>query len=677
MGHAFYFAHVELQPFSLRSLLVQLGIFSLAFSLYLVTMAPGLMQTDTGELAAVQILFGIPHATGYPLFLVLGWLWQQLPLPFSAVYKANLLAGIYTAAAAAVLYSAFSFSIRLWLAPPVSPKKPLAPAPEPVIAGGGKAGKSGKYGKHAAEQATPVAAAAPVTAAPSPALSATAVALLAATGALTAASCATFWAQGTSTEVYSLHLLCLSLILRQALLCLHQPGSNRRWLWLAGLLGLGFTNHMSTILVLPALAWLYFSTRKFNKAMLVQLGLMAAVGMAIIVPLYLVLVIRAGQYPVLSWGHVTSWQAFKYHVTGKQFQVWVFSGSDVFKKQLGHFFSTLADNHNLAVLALALVGLVVSFRHKGLAWLWLIWLGFTVFFSANYNIHDIDSYFLLAYVSIAAFAVLAAAWLVQKASPRLRSAAAAAFLLFPFLNVVEFYEKQDLTQVSTFDQYTQAILDGAPPRAIILSRQWDYFISPSYYHQFVEGRRKDVLVIDRELLRRSWYYPQIERMDPDAFRPVVKPAADFVRLVEPFEQDRRFDAAALQNAYIAVTQAYIGQHNSRPVLLTTELVQEELLANKEIVLPAGQTLIPYNLAFLMVPNNNQYVPDNSPNIEINYALADKNDYISNIKLNHYNMLINRAFYELDHGKLAQAKAVRDKMLTLYPDKQLPKELTGL
>src|SRR3989339_1576848 len=61
-------------------------------AVYLFTIAPSVVQIDSGELAAVQTTMGIAHPTGYPIFTLTGYLFLKLPLPFTKIFQANLLA---------------------------------------------------------------------------------------------------------------------------------------------------------------------------------------------------------------------------------------------------------------------------------------------------------------------------------------------------------------------------------------------------------------------------------------------------------------------------------------------------------------------------------------------------------------------------------------------------------
>ncbi|MGE5498138.1 MAG: protein O-mannosyl-transferase family, partial [Syntrophothermus sp.] len=67
----------------------------LVFIIYLISMAPSVVEIDAGELAAVQATLGIAHPTGYPLFTMLGYIFLKLPLGFSKIFMANLMAGIW------------------------------------------------------------------------------------------------------------------------------------------------------------------------------------------------------------------------------------------------------------------------------------------------------------------------------------------------------------------------------------------------------------------------------------------------------------------------------------------------------------------------------------------------------------------------------------------------------
>ena len=81
------------------------------FIIYLITIAPSVVQIDSGELAAVQATLGIAHPTGYPLFTIIGYIFSLIPLPFTKIYQLNLLAAVFCSAGIGV----FVYTAKLLL----------------------------------------------------------------------------------------------------------------------------------------------------------------------------------------------------------------------------------------------------------------------------------------------------------------------------------------------------------------------------------------------------------------------------------------------------------------------------------------------------------------------------------------------------------------------------------
>src|SRR4249920_3151898 len=69
----------------------------IAFSVYLMTLAPTVWFIDSGELASVATTLGIAHPTGYPLFTIIGHLFSMLPIGTSEIYRLNLMSSFFCA----------------------------------------------------------------------------------------------------------------------------------------------------------------------------------------------------------------------------------------------------------------------------------------------------------------------------------------------------------------------------------------------------------------------------------------------------------------------------------------------------------------------------------------------------------------------------------------------------
>ncbi|MDQ4076852.1 MAG: DUF2723 domain-containing protein, partial [Chloroflexota bacterium] len=76
-----------------------------AFALYAATLVPGPFDGDYGEFQYMPRLLGLPHPTGYPLYLLLGWLWSWLPAG-SLAFRLNLFSALWAAFTVTLLFAA-------------------------------------------------------------------------------------------------------------------------------------------------------------------------------------------------------------------------------------------------------------------------------------------------------------------------------------------------------------------------------------------------------------------------------------------------------------------------------------------------------------------------------------------------------------------------------------------
>lgn len=89
-----------------------LGLASL--SLYVRTAAPGVLTGDAGEWQYMPYVLGIPHPTGYPLYVLLGKAWTLLPWA-SVARQMNLLSAVLGAATVSLFYVAIRLALGRWL----------------------------------------------------------------------------------------------------------------------------------------------------------------------------------------------------------------------------------------------------------------------------------------------------------------------------------------------------------------------------------------------------------------------------------------------------------------------------------------------------------------------------------------------------------------------------------
>src|SRR5947208_5437584 len=90
------------------------AVFAAALLLYVRTLAPSVLPGDYAEFQMCAAVLGVPHPTGYPLYILLGKLFTLLPVG-DVAYRVNLSSAMYMAGAAALLYaSAARLATPLW-----------------------------------------------------------------------------------------------------------------------------------------------------------------------------------------------------------------------------------------------------------------------------------------------------------------------------------------------------------------------------------------------------------------------------------------------------------------------------------------------------------------------------------------------------------------------------------
>jgi len=583
--------------------------------LYWITMAPTMLHIDCGELAAAQTLLGIAHATGYPLFTLLGHIFVQIPLFDRPIYQLNFLAALWTAAGVGLFTAWLVYLLQhapyfRWKKNPTATKAQHQESAWTMITISVAAG-------------------------------------------LTLACQRTVWAQATAVEVYSLHVLMLSICLWTISLAWIK-NNFKYWVFAAVALGFSFSNHLTTILLVPFFGWFYFVQQGFSKNSLFKLASLVGITTLVVTAFYSYLPLRAAQNPILNWGNIHDWQTFKWHITGGQFQVWMFSSAKVAGKNLGQFFKDLPADWGLIALPIMFFGIRFAKQHApvllgGIAVGALV----NIFYAINYDIKDLEPYYLLAILSLG---VLLAFGLLQllrffEFNSALKSL---AVLVVPLIALAYNFSYSNQSKTHFFESYTRSMMENVPPNSLVISQQWDFFITPYYYLRYVENQFPGTSIIDKELLRRSWYYPQVHIFDSTLLNGSEEQVNRFLELVKPFENKEAFDANGLQTTYVSIITSIIANNVSkRSVFLTQELVGE--VDRGDVQLPKGYTIAPMGWLLKVVPKSEGYIPVQIPDLSITFPKNWKGYYSDFIVTNWNQACSIRSNYENQFGKTPEAQ----------------------
>jgi hypothetical protein len=215
-----------------------------AGAVYFWTAAPNVTLLDSGEFLVAAQHFGVPHPTGYPLWTLLSWVFQLLPLG-NAAWEINVFSGVCGALAVGLAAALFSSSTRWMLGERMARWRGLN-------------------------------------------------AIVAVTVALLFGFSFSMWSQAVIAEVYALHALLIGLFLASLYLWLRRPESLGLLMLPFFLLALSFSNHQLSVALtpLPVLAVLLVRRKIFWD--LVVAGAMTAL------VVYLGFAILSDEGPVLK-----------------------------------------------------------------------------------------------------------------------------------------------------------------------------------------------------------------------------------------------------------------------------------------------------------------------------------------------------------------------------------------
>jgi len=577
---------------------------AVALSLYWWTLAPTVTLVDSGELIVAARGLGVAHPPGFPLYVLLAhsatWL-----LPFADVAKrANFASAVFAALAVGMMAAVMGEALLTVL---------KAGAPPKTI-GRGDATAEGIR--------TLSVGIAPVLVA-----------------ALLLAGSRTLWAYATVAEVYTLNtfliLTVFFLMLRWRRRILASGRARRTsatqhadgWLYAAALvfgLALG-VHHVTVGLTLPGLAALVYATEGrafFTSRRIMYAALCAFTGLSI----YAYLPLAAARSLVLNWGDPETLQRIWWHVTGRQYQAYMSFSSALVGRHVTEFVRLITREFGpwwLPVgLVLAGIGLAAVFQNdRALCVMLLLIIAADLAYGLSYDIaEDKDAYYLPTVVALVIAAGIGAQQSLLWARARHREPGATllsvALLLVPAVALASNFRFNDRSRYFIAHDYVDNILDTIAPGGMLLTLDWQV-CSPLLYVRTIEERRRDVIVIDVNMLRRSWYFDYLRREYPDLIAGSHDKVEAFLEDLRHWEQDpqayerdrslnRRIDAR-----FHDMLLDFVGRHiGSAPIYVTQDIVLSRDPSDAALARALSTTyqLVPQGLAFQLFADRAVHEP---------------------------------------------------------------------
>ena len=427
-----------------------------AFAVARSTLLPGLGLWDTGEFQVVAPVLGTAHPTGYPSYVLLGWLASLLLTPAGEpALRMNLLSAILLGVAAA---------LAVVLVRRLTGRTPVAVAAGVLLA------------------LTPIP-----------------------------------WRVGSFADPHMLHLALVAGLLVLLVGWEERVRTGRadadRWLVsAAALYGVALGNQALTFLLAPGIALFILAVEPRVWLRRAQLGRCVLALVAVAAVLYLELPVRAAMGAPLVYGHPATWGGFWYVVLGAQFtggMTGLFT--DVVGKvaELGR---VATDQFGLLVALIPAAFLIVVMRRPRYALLTGTWLVVTSWFAVSYTNADIERYYLgpilvaISWLAIAAGVLLDAAAAQLLAPPdcagrratalRLATSVivgvalvAPAVIAAPATRLV--VDQSTDTRAADWSRWTFEVVE---PNAVLVT--WWGYSTPLWYRQIILRERPDVWVVD-------------------------------------------------------------------------------------------------------------------------------------------------------------------------------------
>ncbi|MBN1354765.1 DUF2723 domain-containing protein [bacterium] len=431
------------------------GLFILFLVLYVRTQCNEVYVADSGELTATAYVLGVPHPTGYPLYSILARSFQ-LFIPLGNLASRTALLSVLSGVLTVVLI--YIVVTRLF-------NMPSGLAASLV------------YGLST-----------------------------------------TFWSQTTIQEIYAIHIFLLMWQLDLAFR-ISAEFTRKRWFLFLFVTGLAVSNHLLSILALPALVGLLYRRLIFRELTAIEIirgipFLLMGWSVQMMLPL------RSVVDCPMRWVPVHSFNRLVYHITGRQFQPIMFGTPwNELKINFFHFCSFFEGQWGHWFLALVFLGWILGLiRRFRLTVVLLFYFIFPVLFAVNYRIVDIEVYYLQSYLAAAiGFGILFFfSGRLFGAKPRhlLTASALSVTLVVLFLGLlVRNYAACDRSDHRIGYEFGIDVFNSLPLDAILVTQGWSSPFVLSYLEYALHYRPDVKIVIDYKGLhfiravKESWDIP--------------------------------------------------------------------------------------------------------------------------------------------------------------------------
>ena len=480
-----YLFNGEMQHIKIHSNLL---VGCIIFGIYLATIAPGLSWanygSDGGDLISAAYTGGIPHPTGYPVYIIFAAIFQKLPFG-SLAFRTNLLSACAMTLTAILIKNIVERATNNWFSGVVSS---FVFAWYPLV-----------------------------------------------------------WSQAIITEVYGLHSVFFAILIYLLLRpkpvdgkvgfvlglsignhltsLLLVPGIFLVWLsdWHVG--GAGANAKM----ILASFV---------NK--IKNLGYMF-LGMILGLTPYFLLPIRSLSSAPIVWGDSSTLDGFLWMVSGQMYQENLLPISLEFPSDGPLEMIGLSVQFGFLGIPLILAGILPLLRNRSLAWITLTSSIIFSIFSLKYGVVDAHVYLIPVVVVLAIWFGLGVSEIMTIAKrvgmqwvPRLIGI---VLILGSISHLIQHWNQVDASRDVRAEEFGMVVLKALPAHALVITNG-DRSTFALWYFHFALERRPDIRLVASELISYDWYRNRLQKTYSDISVP-QNPDPTWITSFEKENPDRQ------------------------------------------------------------------------------------------------------------------------------------------
>jgi len=444
------------------------------------------------------------------------------------------------------------------------------------------------------------------------------------------------WTASTVIEVYALNTAIMSAAL---LVLISRPESTLCWrqLTVAGsLISLGLGNHLLCLSLLPLFGMRLLESFESKRTSITTLPIILIGATLPVLALYSTLPLRAALMPPINWGNPTSIDGIIWHLRGGDYGAFAFLQSSpgtafAFDTYLRFFGARLLDlitalgaqfgggtalsDSFLALPLSSAIGLLLFFvcglgmkklfyKNRYLFIGQSVGMLFLLFVIFTYNIPDIRDYFLGFFTLLFSIMIMGftrtLGWLFIKIGDResdgqdcVAAFVCAVVLLAFFSNSFDAMRRNDLSSRPV----TRKLVESLPSNAVLITHS-DYDSDGFLYERFIEGLGQGVYHVPMHFMIYDWYA---------AMRPEVG-TDPFGRHVDPVPG--KFDQRTAEDHFSMIVDHIVEPHIDSVPVYTTDVDSLMIqLLSREYELVLRVNLIPKNKTYdAYMLQHSSYIP---------------------------------------------------------------------